>query len=280
MSATTRHKNETPINPKSMVQSLSKGFQVLEAFDANNRELGLTGISQKTGLDAGTVFRMVNTLVMLGYLERGEGHKTYRLGLKVLDLGFHAIGRQDLRDLVRPYLRELVGEVSEAASIGVLDGADIVYIERVHAGLVRLGVDIRIGSRIPAYYTAIGHSILAHLSRSERKRILASRERVRLTPKTVTTINEIEEKLEFVRAHGYALSDQDAAPMLRVIAAPIFDCDGFPIAALSVAAPSLHMRVEEFVERAVDPVLDATNNISKALSIRGSANISVQSAFN
>lgn len=275
----SEEKEKRAINPKSVVQSLAKGFQVFEAFDVNNRELGLTEIARRAELDVGTAFRLINTLMMLGYLESGEVRKTYRLGLKVLDLGFRAIGRQDLRDLVRPYLRALVGEVSEAASIGVLDGADIVYVERVHAGLARLGVDITIGSRIPAYYTAIGHCILSHLPKPEVKRILSLRERVRLTPKTATKLSEIERRLEFVRTQGYALSDQDAAPMLRVIAAPILDNDGNPIAALSVAAPSLHMRVEEFVERAVDPVLKATLDISKVLSIKGSANVSIGSAF-
>lgn len=276
----SREKDNQAINPKSVVQSLAKGFQVLEVFDANNRELGLTEIARRTGLDVGTVFRLINTLLMLSYLEPGEVRKTYRLGLKVVDLGFHAIGRQDLRDLVRPYLRALVREVSEAASIGVLDGADIVYVERVHAGLVRLGVDITIGSRIPAYYTAIGHSILAHLPKRDVRRVLTMRERVRLNPKTVTKLDEIENRLAYVRKYGYALSDQDAAPMLRVIAAPILDPDGQPIAALSVAAPSLHMRVEEFIECAVEPVLKATSDFSKALSIKGSVNVSVGSAFN
>ena len=266
-------------NPKNIVQSLAKGFRILEVFDANNLEMTLTEIADRAALDAGTVFRIVNTLLMLGYLERGDGKKRYRLTLKVLDLGFHAIGRRDLRDLVRPYLRSLVGEVSEAASLCVLDGSDVVYMERVHAGLVRLGVDIQIGSRIPAYYTAIGHSILAHLPPSEVKRILNMRERVKLTPMTTTTPEEIERRLDFVREHGYALSDQDSAPMLRIIAAPVMDADNHPLAAISVAAPSIHMRVEQFVENAAEPILRAADEIGRALSISGSAAMSIESAF-
>jgi|TARA_B100001971_G_scaffold196441_1_gene204255 IclR family pca regulon transcriptional regulator len=266
-------------NAKSVVQSLAKGFQVLEAFDMNNIDLSLTQISRRTGLDAGTVFRLVNTLLTIGYLERGDEAKRYRLSVKVLDLGFHAIGRRDMRDLVRPYLRSLVGEVSEAASFCVMDGADVVYVERVHAGLVRLGVDIRIGSRIPAYYTAIGHSILAYLPKSEAKQILNMRKRVKLTPLTTTTLTEIEKRLELVRGQGYAFSDQDTAPMLRVIAAPIMDADGHPLAALSVAAPSLHMNAEQFVEKAVEPLLRAAAEIGRALSISGSAVAATGSAF-
>ncbi len=274
-----KSKDIEAVNPKNLVQSLAKGFQVLEAFDMNNIDLSLTQISKRTGLDAGTVFRLVNTLLLLGYLERGEEAKRYRLAIKVLDLGFHAIGRRDLRDLVRPYLRSLVGEVSEAASVCVLDGADAIYVERVHAGLVRLGVDIRIGSRIPAYYTAIGQSILAYLSKSEVKRILDMREKVKLNSLIPTTMAEIERRLELVRQQGYAFSDQDAAPMLRVIAAPIVDADGHPLAALSVAAPSLHMTAEEFVKKSVEPLLRAAEEIGRALSISGSAVAATGSAF-
>lgn len=77
------------------------------------------------------------------------------------DLGFDAIARRGLRDLARPVLKDLVGEVNEAASLGVLDGADIVYVEQVQAGLVRMGVDIQVGSRIPAVASAIGQALLA-----------------------------------------------------------------------------------------------------------------------
>jgi len=274
-----KSENKETAKNKSLVQSLAKGFQVLEAFDMNNVDLSLTQISKRTGLDAGTVFRLVNTLVLLGYLERGEEAKRYHLGLKVLDLGFNAIGRSDMRDVVRPFLRSLVGEVNEAASIGVLDGADIIYIERVHAGMARLGVDIHIGSRIPAYYTAIGHALLAHLPKEEAKRILNMRDRVRLTPMTLTKIGEIEKRLQEVRDRGYALSDQDAAPMLRVIAAPILDKDGHPMAALSVAQPSLHMTVDEFIAKAAVPVQKVAKDIGRVLSISGSADVRTGSAF-
>jgi len=137
-------------NPKNVVQSLAKGFRVLQAFTAGESELALAEVARRAQMDNATAFRLLNTLVMLGYVERAPGARTFRLTLKVLDLGFNAIGRMELRDRVRPVLRSLVGEVNEAASVAVLDGADVVYVERVQAGLVRLGVDVRVGSRIPA----------------------------------------------------------------------------------------------------------------------------------
>ncbi len=258
---------------KNVVQSLAKGFRVLEAFNAGYPELTLSQIAARADLDSGTAFRLINTLVMLGYLERVEDSKCYRLTFKVLDLGFNALGRMDFRDVARPILRSLVGQVNEAASIGILDGADIVYVERVQAGMARLGVDIRVGTRLPVYYTAIGHSILAFLPWEDARRILKMRERIRITPKTVISLSHIEARLTEVRNRGYAFSDQDAAPMLRVLAVPILDDDGHPFASLSVAAPSVHMAAKQFVDTAVKPLMEAATKIGRAISISGASGL-------
>ena len=177
-------------------------FSYFGSLRRQGAELTLSQIAQRAELDSGTAFRLVKTLVMLGYLRQVENAKRYYLGLKVLDLGFHAISRMDLHASGRPILRGLVGQLNEAASIGVLDNSHVVYIERVQAGLARLGVNVRIGSRIPAYCTALGHSILAYLPFEQRVGILNMQERVKLTPRTPVTIPEIEERLE--RCGGWA----------------------------------------------------------------------------
>ncbi|MGH9629366.1 MAG: IclR family transcriptional regulator [Bryobacteraceae bacterium] len=258
-------------DPKSIVMSLAKGFRVLEVFDDRDPELTLSEIAEKADLDAGTAFRLVQTLLMLGYLRHASSGKRYCLGLKVLDLGFNAIARMDLHSSSRPLLRSLVGQVNEAASIGVLDGPEVVYVERVHAGLARLGVSVRIGSRIPAYCTGLGHSILAHLPIEQRMEILNMRERVKLTPRTPTSIADIEERLERVRRLGYALSDQDTVSGLRVIAAPILDPDGHPYAGVSVAAPSVACSLQDFVASSARPVMEAAKALGRILSLAGSS---------
>ena len=156
---------------------------------------------------------------MLGYLQVAECKK-YRLGLKVLDLGFNAFGRMDLHAIARPILRSLVGPVNEAASIAAIDGPEMVYLERVQLPLGRLGITQRVGARVPVYCTAVGHAILAYLPIEERMQILNARERTKLTPNTPVSIAEIESRLQKVRETGYAVSDQDTVLGVRVIAAP------------------------------------------------------------
>lgn len=254
---------------KSMVMSLAKGFRVLEVFDAREPELTLSQIASRAELDPGTTFRLVKTLVMLGYLQAAD-HKKYRLALKVLDLGFNALGKMELHAIARPILRSLVGPVNEAASIAVLDGPELVYVERLQAPLGRLGITQRVGARVPAYCTAVGHAILAYVPIEERLQILNAKERRKLTPNTPVSIAEIESRLQRVRDVGYALSDQDTVIGVRVIAAPIFDPDGRPWGAISAAAPWMTCSVQEFVDHTAPVVVKAAEQLTKVSRISGS----------
>ncbi|MDP2409332.1 MAG: IclR family transcriptional regulator [Pseudolabrys sp.] len=254
---------------RNIVNSLAKGFRVLEAFTAERSELTLTEVGALANLDPGTAFRMLNTLVMLGYVSRVPDSRRFRLTLKVTDLGLHAIGRADLRETARPILRSMVGELNEAASLGVLDGSDVLYIDRVRAGLTRMGVDIRIGTTIPAYCSAIGQAILAYLPPAELARLLALPPRAGHLPTKPMSKEEIKRDLADVRAHGYALRDSYFGSGLRVLSAPVLDIDNYPVAAVSVAAPAVRMPAKEFKARALEPVLRAAKDIARAIQASG-----------
>lgn len=255
---------------RSLVNSLAKGFRILESFTAERLEMTLSEVAANASIDPGTTFRMLNTLVMLGYVARVPDSKRFRLALKAADLGLHAIGGADLRELARPILRSLVGEFNEAASLGVLDGADILYIERVRAGVARLGVDIRIGTTIPAYCSAIGHVILAHLPKRDRDRVLAAQPRPGTVPAVPVQRAAIERSIAEVRDLGYVLRDSYLGNGLRVLAVPVLDIDGYPVAALSVSAPAIRIGMEDFRRQAVAPLRNAAAEIARAVQAGGS----------
>ena len=212
---------------------------------------------------------MLNTLVALGYVAKVES-KRFSLTLKVLDLGFRAIGRRDIRTLARPLLRSLVDEVSEAASLGVLDGGDILYVERMRAGITRLGVDIRVGTLIPSSSSVIGWAMLAFLPPADRARALAQPTRQRDFRK-LDGPNDLEKRLAIVKKQGYALSASRISTDLTVLSAPVLDRDGFPVAAISVAAPSIRMKTDELQRRALGPLLKTAKMIAKGLEASGGA---------
>jgi IclR family pca regulon transcriptional regulator len=260
---------------RNLVNSLAKGLRVLEAFTAERPELTLSEVGALAKLDPGTAFRMLNTLVMAGYVSRIPDSKRFRLTLKVTDLGLHAIGRADLREIARPILRSLVGEVNEAASLGVLDGADILYIERVRAGLTRIGVDIRIGTTIPAFWSTIGEAMLAFLPPNELARILAVTPRPGVFPHKPMNKDEIMRSLQSVRAAGYALRDSYFGSGLRVLAVPVLDSDHYPVAALSVAVPQIQLSVDEFRDRALEAVRRAAKDIARVVEASGTISAAV-----
>ncbi|TYQ19038.1 UNVERIFIED_ORG: IclR family transcriptional regulator [Zoogloea ramigera] len=269
MTRPTESTKAAPADPKNTVQSLAKGFKVLQAFTAQEPELTMAEVARKAGLDNATAFRFLNTLVGLGYVDKVDNSRLFRLSLNVLDLGFHAIARSDLRTLARPVLRGLVGEVNEAASIGVLDGSSVVYVERVQAGLTQLGVDVRIGSRVAAYSSAVGQAILAWLPQDQQVKVLRGQPLVKLTETTLTDIDALLERLAQIRALGYAVSNQETVAGLYVMAAPVLDIDGLPVASLSVAAPAHRSTLRQFEENTIAGVVAAAGQLSKSLQATG-----------
>jgi|SRR5579859_210166 len=254
---------------KNTVKSVVKAFTVLQAFGPDASELVLADVARAAGLDNGTAFRLLNTLVSLGYVEKVPDTRRFRLTFKCLDLGFNAIARSDLRSLARPLLRAMVSDRIEAASIGVLDGQEVVYIERIQAGLARLAVDVRIGYRIPAYSSALGRAILSRMPVDVQRALLEASSPRQLTAHTVTEIDRLLAQIAQARTDGYAVSDQETVTGLRVIAAPILDEDGVPIAALSAVAPSFGRTLEEFIADASEATCEAARRLSLAVRAAG-----------
>ncbi|RAI44867.1 IclR family transcriptional regulator [Rhodoplanes roseus] len=259
-----------PKEAKSSVQSLAKGLRVLEAFSGDAEEMTLSEVAAASGLDAGTTFRMLNTLVALGYVARIPESRRFRLSLKVLDLGFNAIAHKDLRALVRPLLQTLVDEVSEAASFAVLEAGDVLYIERVRAGFTRLGVDIRIGTTMQAHRTSIGRAILAFLPEARVERALAATPRHPTPSVRAPDRAELDAMLAAIRRDGHVVEESAVTVGLRLLAVPVIGVDGWATGAISVVAPAIQSSDEDLKTRALAPMLEAARQIARAQEAIGS----------
>src|SRR4051794_9849715 len=202
-------------SPKNVVQSVAKAFAVLRAFDNGVPELTLSEVASRATLDRGTTFRLLKTVVELGYVRPVPGSKRFRLGLKCLELGFSALAGRDLPEHAAPLLREAVPKIADAGSLGVLEQGEVIYLERVQAGLGRHGIDRRPGSRTGAYASALGHAILAYLPRQAQVEHLESIERVKVSERTVVDLEALLDRLAEVRQQGYAVSDGENAYGLR-----------------------------------------------------------------
>ena len=152
-------------------QSLERGLANLACFTPQRPVLGIADIADHLGMSRLTTHRYVITLVALGYLEQGASRK-YRLGLKVTDLGMSALNSTGLREHARPYLEELRQHSHYTISLAVLDGPEILYVDRARSfrrGQSKIDLGLAPGSRLPAYCTAMGKLLLAYLPEKRRR---------------------------------------------------------------------------------------------------------------
>ena len=256
-----RKPEASPKNPKNYVASVGKAFAVLRSFTSEAFELTLSEVAARADLDRGTAFRLIQTLIELGYLQPVPQSRRFRLGLACLDLGYTVLSHGSLRAIVEPLLRALVPEVGDAASLGILDGGDVIYLARVGAGLDRHKMDRRPGSRIPAYSAALGHVMLAHLARDEQIERLEARSRVKLSERTLTDLDALLARLDLVRKKGHAVSDGENAYGLRTLATPIFDAQGVVIGGLSVTIDAMRMDMPAFRDQALPRLMQVTRQV-------------------
>ena len=253
-------------NPKNQVQSVAKAFAVLHAFAADRPELTMAEVAARAGLDRGTAFRLVHTLLGLGYLRPAEGRR-FRLALKCLELGHAALSADDLAGHAAPLLRELVPGIADAGSLGVLDQGEVVYLARVEAGLDRHGVQRRPGTRIGAYATALGQAVLAWLPEAQQVAQLASVPRIKLSERTITGLDALLVRLRQVRAQGYALSDGENAFGLCTVAAPVLGADGLPLAGVSLTIAGGRLPAAEFAALAAPRVCRVAAELAEAVRL-------------
>ena len=256
-----RKPEASPKNPKNYVASVGKAFAVLRSFTSEAFELTLSEVAARADLDRGTAFRLIQTLIALGYLQPVPQSRRFRLGLACLDLGYTVLSHGSLRTIVEPLLRALVPEVGDAASLGILDGGDVIYLARVGAGLDRHKMDRRPGSRIPAYSAALGHVMLAHLARDEQIERLEARPRVKLSERTLTDLDALLARLDLVKKKGHAVSDGENAYGLRTLATPIFDAQGVVIGGLSVTIDAMRMDMPAFRDQALPRLMQVTRQV-------------------
>jgi IclR family pca regulon transcriptional regulator len=251
-------------------QSLERGLAILGCFTPKRPVLGIADIADELGMSRSTTHRYVITLVALGYLEQGASRK-YRLGLRVTDLGMSALNSTGLREHAHPYLEELRQRTSYTASLAVLEGTDILYVDRARSfrrGQSRIDLDLHPGSRLPAYCTAMGKLLLANLPDTEQRELLASIKLSKRGPNTITSKKALRAELEQVAGAGFAVNDEELAAGLYAIAAPVRNEAREVVAAVNLAAHSSMISLEELVDALGPHLVSTADRISARLGFR------------
>ena len=252
-------------------QSLERGLAILSSFDSERPLIGVSELSRELDLSRSTAHRYISTLAQLGYLQQDPESKRYRLGPKVLDLGFSAINSMDLREVAAPHLRALSDETGCTVNLAILDGVDIVYIERCRAarpGQRDIDLNLHVGARLPAYCTAMGKAILAFVPEERLDELVARIDFVQRGPNTLTDPTAFRKELARVRVAGVAVNDEELAYGLRSVAAPVNSQAGEVVAALNLAVHRTMVSKEELIADYGPVVLKTANDISLGMGHR------------
>jgi len=249
-----------------LIGSLRKGLEVIDCF-AERESWGLTELSGHLGMNKATVFRILHTLQDGGYLTKDEQTGRFRLGMRFHSLGTSAVRHEQLRWQALPPLQDLARTTGETVYVGILYEGDAVCVQIVDGTeLVRMHAFV--GKRSPAHASALGKVLLAQLPDAAVDDYVATYGLKRFTDNTITDPARFRDELRRIRDQGYALDEEEMAPGLRCIGAPIFDHTGRPFATVSLSAPADRMEPER-VAALVPQIKEAALDISRMLGSPG-----------
>lgn len=249
--------------------SLRAGLAILNCFSAEHPVLGIANLADELSMSRSTTHRYASTLVALGYLEQDQARR-YRLAPRVVDVGMSVLDSMALRGKAREHLRELREQTGRTVSLGILDGDNVRYIDRLRGwrrGQHAVDLNLGVGARVPAHCSAMGKVLLANLPDKQREQTVTGLQLARCGPNSITSKRALRAELERVREDGLAVGDEELAPGVRTLAAAVLGPDDQAVAAIGIPVPADAFTHAELVEVLGPPLRAATKRVSAALRI-------------
>jgi DNA-binding IclR family transcriptional regulator len=231
-------------------QTLERALNVLlKIGEAGDSGLALAECNSELRYSKATTHRILHTLTSLGFLRFDQERRVYQLGVRNLVLGMDFLHQLDIRREAVPLLKQLAESTRETVHLGVLVGAQVVYIDKVESPQA-VRMYSRVGHTMPAYSTGIGKAILAFLPINQLQDALPPRMTAR-TPATITNRSELRKHLQGIRRRGYSTDDVENEEGIRCVGAPIIDHTGAVCAGISVAGPATRLTPDKFQQLGV-----------------------------
>lgn len=234
--------SKTSRDPYS-VAVLDKAINVLTCL-TDGKGWSVTRLSEVTGMTKTSVYRIVSTLQRRGYLSREASERVFIAGPALLAFARLLIGNTALTALAHPILQDLHEELGETINLAILDRHRILYVDMVESAQ-GLRMAAQVGTSGSVYSTALGKAILADLPRDQARKILTSVERPAYTANTKTGIADLMHELDAVKAHGWALDDEENEVGARCIGVAVRDSAGMSIGAISASGPAWRLPDEK-----------------------------------
>jgi DNA-binding IclR family transcriptional regulator len=226
--------------PAEGLSSVRNAARLLKVFLSREESIGVSDLARRLALGKSTVHRLLTTLAAEGLIEQDPATGGYRLGLVVFELGEAVRVHLDLHAAAGPVLASLREQTGESSQVGVLDGTQVVYVDRLESSQ-SLRLFTETGRRVPAHCTSSGKVLMAHLADPELTRLLAGSELIAHTPHTVTDACALRAELQRVRRRGWAEAVNERELGVASVAGPVRDARGTVIAAVSIGAPVIRL---------------------------------------
>lgn len=238
---------------------LIKASLILDHLSSSNGPQSLQSIAKETGLTSSTALKILDTLALIGYVQKDPELKRFSLGPSIIKYALKALSQLDIKQIAQPHLEAFQARTNETVHLGILDHIHVVYVAKIESQNP-VCLYSKVGKNIPLYCSAMGKAILADQSDEEIRRYLNSIEMVKMTDKTITTHEGFFDEIEKVRAQGYAFDNSEHENEVFCVGTSITTSGGKNVGAISVSVPTYRL-TDEVLQILIKEVETCRNNI-------------------
>ena len=247
---------------KSRIQSIGKMMDLLGCFSTVYRHLSLAQLATTSGLPRPTAHRMLSSLREIGFIEQDARNGSYRLGVRLFELGSLALANMDLMREAKPFIDRLSRLADESVHLGVFNGFEVIVVEREEP-TDRPTRSVQPSEASPAYCTGVGKAVLAFQKPEVIERIIENGLKS-FTTNTITAPDHLRAELDQIRTRGYAIDNSEHQIWVRCVAAPIRNASAHVFAALSVTGAADRM-TDDRIHQLAPLVIQTADTISRQL---------------
>lgn len=245
------------------VPGLERGLRLLCEFNRQEKTLSAPELAKRLDVPRSTVFRLLTTLERMGFVERSEGGRDYRLGMAVLRLGFEYLASLELTELGRPLLERLRDTIGYSTTLVVRDARSIVYVAKSTMPATFVST-VNVGTRLPAHATVLGRVLLQDMSLPQLRELYPEEHLQAYSEHTPATVLDLFNLVQQDRERGYVLEEGFFERGISTVAAPVRDRSGKVVAALGATIPAPHIEAAK-LQHIVQSVCADANEMSRLL---------------
>jgi DNA-binding IclR family transcriptional regulator len=249
---------------RSVVQSVQRTLDLLEAFPKHGPEIGLSQIASLLNMNKATAYRLLSNLEERGYIVRSADSRKYRLGLRVFELGTYFQSQLEVRRIGLYILREMVEQSNESAFLCIQEGDEALCVERVESQQEVNIFSLRVGGKQPLHWGGAPRALLAGMDNRQLEEYAKRTGLPASTARTICSLEALVEDTKLTRQRGYALSMDDVVHGIAAVGAPVYDHTGRVVAAISLSGLSIRYGPQQ-VSRFAHIVTEAAQQFSQQM---------------